>query len=189
LLGGWETSGIYTYESGVPYTVTNGLDADGIGGNFDRPDLNPSGQAGVRAVPSTTSPTGYVNPDNNGQPIDPRTAEFIVLPTGSGRTGNLGRNTERTPPTDNLNANVLKTFRLTERFRLEFRTEFYNILNHPQYGQVSVSPFGPGTSPFSAGTAGTLQANANTSTAGRFLNPTFLDGGGRVIRYQLKIVF
>ncbi|MEO7653266.1 MAG: carboxypeptidase regulatory-like domain-containing protein, partial [Bryobacteraceae bacterium] len=64
LIGGWQLSGLTTYESGVPYTVVNGQDADGLGGSgFDRPNLNPAGRAGVRAVPNATSPTGYLNPD------------------------------------------------------------------------------------------------------------------------------
>lgn len=181
-LGGWEVTGVYVYESGVPFTVTNGVDADGIGGNVDRPDGNPKGQTGVRAVPSASSSTGYINPDAGNSPIKPADAQFIVVPSGSGRTGNLGRNTERTNPTDNLNANILKRFRLTERFSLELRGEAFNVLNHPQYGQLSVSAFSPGS-------AGSLSSNATTAAPGRFLNQTFLDGGGRVLRYQLKIVF
>ncbi|HAF16283.1 MAG TPA: hypothetical protein DCK93_00505 [Blastocatellia bacterium] len=77
--------------------------------------------------------------------------------------------------------NILKRVRLTENTRIEFRTEFYNIFNHPQYGQGSVSPFSPGSTGVSA--------SVITSTAGRFLHPEFADGGGRVIRYQLKFIF
>jgi len=45
--GGWQLSGLTTYESGVPYTVVNGNDADGLGGaTYDRPNFNPAGQAG-----------------------------------------------------------------------------------------------------------------------------------------------
>jgi hypothetical protein len=81
-------------------TVTNGADADGIGGNFDRPLFNPSGTPGVRAQALASSPTGYVNPDVVGStvPIDPKTARYIGLPAFPGSanplpTGNLGRNT------------------------------------------------------------------------------------------------
>ena len=49
-------------------------------------------------------------------------------------TGNAGRNTERVPGLNNWNVNLIKNVRITERFRTEFRTEFYNIWNHPQYG-------------------------------------------------------
>ncbi len=182
IVGGWQVSGIYTYESGVPYSVSNGFDADGIGGNGDRPLFNPAGQTNVRAIPSTSSPTGYINPDNNNAPIDAGQAEFIAVAANSGRTGNLGRNTERTPPLDNLNLNAFKNIRVTEGLKMEFRAEFYNALNHPQFGQLSVSPFAPSS-------AGTLGANVATTAPGHFLNPTFLDGGQRVIRYQLKFIF
>ncbi len=183
VLGGWEVSGVTTFESGAPLTITNGVDADSIGGNLDRPDYNPFGQRGVRAVPNAGSPTGYVNPDANNAPIDPSTAEFIGLAAGSGRTGNLGRNTHLTPGTNNWNVNIMKKVKISENKRLEFRTEFFNIFNHPQYTQPSVSPFSP--------LGGTIPANVTSSVAGRFLNPNTpqSDGGGRVIRYQLKFTF
>ncbi len=182
VFGGWQVSGIYTIESGVPHTVVNGFDADGIGGANDRPNVNPNGIKGVRAVPNVASPTGYVNPDAPGSPaIDPATAQYVVLAANSGKTGNAGRNTERTPGLNNLNSNLFKNFRVSEKMRAEFRLEAYNSLNHPQLGTPSVSPFSPG--------AGSLSSNAATGLPGRFLNPTFMDGGGRVIRYQLKLVF
>ena len=186
IVGGWQISGLTTFESGVPMTVTNGVDADGIGGNFDRPMVNPSGTPGVRAQYSATSPTGYINPDATGSPaIDPNTAMFIGLPAFAGTTpastGNLGRNTLRLPGINNFDMNFLKGVRITERFQVTFRAEFYNIWNHPQYGSPSVSPFSP--------TAGNIAAAVQTSAASRFLQPQYMDGGGRVIRYQLKLIF
>jgi hypothetical protein len=65
LLGGFQLSGVSAFESGVPFTVTNGFNADGLGGT-DRPTFNPNGQRGVRAVPITTSAgcvTSYINPE------------------------------------------------------------------------------------------------------------------------------
>lgn len=195
LLGGWRVAGITTLESGVPLNVVNGVDADGLGGALDRPDLNPAGRAGVRARPSSASSTGYVNPDvfgSNGQPvpIDPSEARYIGLPEctvanlATCRTGTAGRNLARTPGLRNNNVNVFKNVRLTERLNLEFRTEFYNVLNTPQYGQFGVSPFTPQTS-----TSVTPASNVTGSLAGRFLQYQFLEGGGRVIRYQLTLRF
>ena len=78
ILGGFQISGVTTFESGVPFTISNGVDADGINGSGgDRPNLNPNGQRGVRAVPvvapatlANGSPnpnfgriTGYINTD------------------------------------------------------------------------------------------------------------------------------
>ena len=191
-LGGWQVSGVTSFESGQPFTVLNLLDADGIGGNNDRPTFNPLGQRGVRAIPvvdATGAILRYTNPET-GATIDPLTAQFIVNPAyvigGSGsvpRVGNLGRNTERSPGINNWNVNLIKRTNVSENVKVEFRTEFYNIFNHPQYLTGSVSPFSP--------TGGTVTSNANTATVGQFLNPagTTTDGGGRVIRYQLKLIF
>ena len=189
--GGWQVSGVTTFESGVPMTVTNGADADGIGGNWDRPMFNPSGTPGVRAQYSASSATKYINPDAAGSPaIDPNTAMFIGLPAFSGAstpalTGNTGRNTLRLPGINNFNVNFFKGIRIAERFRAEFRAEFYNIWNHPQYGVGSVGPFAPNSN----SQIGNIAAAVQTSAAGRFLQPQFMDGGARVIRYQLKLVF
>jgi hypothetical protein len=188
VLGGWQLAGLTTYESGVPYTVVNGQDADGLGGStYDRPNLNPSGRPGVRAVPNAASPTGYVNPDNGNLPIDPAEARYIGITnnTGARRTapGYLGRNTQRGPGLKNWDVNVSKNIRLTERFQLQFRTEFYNIFNTPMYGKVSESPFAPSQN------AQTIGASVFNSQPGLFLNETAQDGGGRVIRWQLRLHF
>ena len=192
LLGGFQISGVTTFESGVPLTVVNGQDADSIGGNLDRPDFNPSGQPGVRAVPAiaTATPNAckvaagtlfYTNPDAGGACINPATAQYIGLLAGTGRRGSLGRNTLRTPGQNNWNLNILKRVNVGEGKFFELRTEFYNVFNHPQYGTASVSPFSPGSTG--------VPANVFTSAGGQFLHPEFSDGGGRVIRYQLKFSF
>ncbi|MEZ5354810.1 MAG: TonB-dependent receptor [Bryobacteraceae bacterium] len=183
--GGWAVAGITTFESGVPFNVANGLNADGIGGSGDRPIYNPNGERNVRAVPRASSPTGYINPDAGNAPIDPARAEFIGLPAQSGPdpapTGNLGRNVRRTPGINNWDVTLTKSVRVAEGLHLQFRTEFFNFFNHPQYGSPSVSPFSPGE--------GTFPSSVNTSGAGQFMNLTLADGGGRVVRYQLKLVF
>lgn len=180
LFGGFQLSGITTFESGVPFTVGNGFDSDGVGGALDRPTFNPNGQRGVRAVPVVNAQgfiTGYINPENN-QSIDPNTAQFIVNPTfvpglpGSQvRVGNLGRNTERSKGIRNFDMTLLKRTRFSESIFVEGRIEAFNVFNHPQFGSGD--------------------SVANASSTGLFLqpiNPT-TSGGGRVIRYQVKLVF
>ncbi len=191
VIGGWQISGVTTFESGVPFTVGNGLDANGVAGNNDRPNFNPNGRPGVRAVPvvdNTGAITGYTNPDANNAVIDPSTARYIGLPAfnpsqpnSRQRTGTLGRNTERTKGINNFDFSLQKQIRMTESTSLQFRAEVFNIFNHPQYGTASISPF----SPTSAGPSATVF----TSPTGRFLQPQFGDGGGRVIRYLLKLTF
>lgn len=198
LLGGFQLSGVTTFESGVPYSVLNGFDSDGISG-ANRPDYNPNGQRGVRAVPVTDANNFilyYINPEivtarnAAGAPIDyaridPSTAQFIVNPTyvpglpGSVvRVGTLGRNTERTPFVYNTNLTLMKRTRFGERIALEARTEMFNAFNQPQF-------------PFRTAGTDLVTNNANSMTQGFFLNPDTVNtsGGGRTIRYQLKLVF
>lgn len=186
VIGGWQISGVTTFEAGVPFTVSNGLDADGFGGaGNDRPDYNPGGRPGVRAVVSTTSPTGYVNPDAANAPIAASDATYIQRPTctlaDGCRAGNLGRNTLRSPGINNFNANFQKDTAVNERVHIQLRGEFFNLFNRPQYGVTNGSAFAPGL--------GTLNANVQTALGTRFLNPVFQDGGGRVVRFQLKVLF
>jgi Carboxypeptidase regulatory-like domain/TonB-dependent Receptor Plug Domain len=192
ILGGFQISGVTIFESGVPFTVTNGLESDGIAGT-NRPNHNPNGQRGVRALPVVNAQgviLSYINPDAGNAAIDPNTAEFIINPTFTfgqtgavQRIGSLGRNTGRSPGSNNFDINIQKTTRISESVKLQFRTEFYNAFNHPQFTQGSVSPFTPG--------GGTIGNNANTALPGRFLNPDTpnSDGGGRTIRYQIKLLF
>ncbi len=213
VLGGFQFSGVTTFESGVPFTVFNILDADGIGGGNDRPTYNPNGQRGVRAVPlvepqflpgpgNVPNPNygaiiGYVNPEiiirfipcsTPGctptpvySPIDPNTAQFIVnpayiagAPRSIVRVGNLGRNTERSPSVYNTNLTLLKRTRISERIFFEARAELFNAFNKPNFPS-----------------AGTILSSANSLTQGLFLNPDTIttSGGGRVTRYQVKLVF
>jgi hypothetical protein len=198
-LGGWQITGVTTFESGVPFTVSNGVDADGIGGSgTDRPNINPQGQRGVRAVPVVNSQgfiTGYVNPDAGNAPIDPATAFYIAnpafvagLPGSVARVGSAPRNSERTPGTNLWNMNFMKKTHISETKTIEFRTEFYNIFNHPNFGQGSVSPFSPPGNPSGANFVG---SNTTGSASDVFLKPNsrLSDGGGRVIRYQIKFIF
>ncbi len=184
LIGGWQVSGVTTLEAGVPYTVLNGLDADGYGGTGnDRPDYNPNGRPGVRA--QITAAGTYINPDAANAPILASEAMYIqratcTAPNGC-RPGNLGRNTLRSPGQANFNVNFQKDTRITERVHLQFRTEMFNIFNHPQYGSSNASAFAPGV--------GSLSSNLQSTLGTRFLNPVYGDGGSRVVRFQLKILF
>ncbi|MBM3787237.1 MAG: TonB-dependent receptor [Acidobacteria bacterium] len=185
-LGGWQVTGFWSFESGVPLTVTNGVDADGLGGSLDRPDYNPSGRPGVRAVPCAASATGFCNPDAANAAINPSDAMYVGLPAFTGndpkRTGTLGRGTLRTPGVKNLDGTIAKTFRLTERIGMNFRAEVFNFINTPQYGFGNVSPF-------MANVPVTIQSSITGAPAGRFLQPQFADGGGRVMRYQIRLTF
>jgi hypothetical protein len=88
--------------------------------------------------------------------------------------GTLGRNTERSPSVYNTNLTLLKRTRITEKVFFEARTELFNAFNQPNFPN-----------------SGTIASSANGLTQGLFLNPDTpsTSGGGRVIRYQVKLIF
>ncbi len=169
-LGGWEIAGITTFQTGTPYTIVNGADrnGDGLAGG-DRPDIgNPNAPRNTRATISATCSTGFLNPDT-GQCVN-RNDVYVVQGTGFPGPTTLGRNTERTSKVNNFDWSLFKTFRLTERFRLEYRLESFNIFNHQQFTNV------PGRS-----VVGSL--------SGEFGNFELTNGGGRDMRMGLKLIF
>jgi hypothetical protein len=66
---------------------------------------------------------------------------------------------------------------------LQLKGEFFNVFNTPQYGTVSVGPFHPSQN------AQSIAANVNTSQPGVFANASSVDGGGRVVRWQMRLDF
>ena len=155
VVGGWQIAGVTTFESGLPYTVFNGVDTDGIAGALERAGFNPNGTEGVRARPNVATaanpgPTGtpigtvfYTNPDDrsrtlSGSPaeqfIDPNSAQWVINPAfgivapGIVRFTPMGRNSARTPGTNVFNMNFQKGTRITESVNIEFRTEILQYL-------------------------------------------------------------
>jgi len=125
ILGGWETSGIVTAQSGFPYTInlrgdTAGVGA-GTGGIFVRPIAAP-GQT-YQLSDSQKSTSRYFN-----------TGAFLT--PAAGTFGNVGRNTVIGPGMLNVDAVVVRHFRVKEGLDLQFRAEFFNALNHPNFSLV-----------------------------------------------------
>ncbi len=112
LLGGWNTAGILTFQTGNWYTVEDS------NANFANSDGN-------------QNPDLIGNP--NGRPCVPgtlfNTCAFANPPLGS--LGNAGINIVQEPGVIAWDMSLLKNFRLTESKSLQFRAEFFNILNHP----------------------------------------------------------
>ncbi|MBI3949033.1 MAG: TonB-dependent receptor [Acidobacteria bacterium] len=116
VLGGWSLSTLGEFRSGVPFSVVAGFGITGVGdavGIPDRPNI-------LRANPVV----GRVD-----RWFDPR-AYALQQP---GRLGNAPRNSVRGPDFKKLDFSLIKKFRATEEVGVEFRAEFFNILNHPNY--------------------------------------------------------
>ena len=117
VLGEWQLNGIVSYFGSTPIDITSGVNTLGTGGNAgQRPDLVP----GVPIYLDTGDPTLHLNP-----------AAFALPPPG--RNGNLGRGAVRGKPLTNVDFSVNKNWTLRERLGLQFRAEFFNIFNHPNF--------------------------------------------------------
>ena len=134
LIGGWQLGGIATLQSGFPFTlycgsgsVQNGGDncyPDNLGGNSNLPD-------------SQRGPQRWFNTGNFVNRInDPSLPQY--------RFGNNARNNVIGPPIVDVDFSVFKDFHFTETRLLEFRSEFFNLLNHPIFGQPNTTVGTPG---------------------------------------------
>ncbi|MBC7927696.1 MAG: TonB-dependent receptor [Bryobacteraceae bacterium] len=121
LIGGWSMNGIYTFQSGEPFTVRSGV----FSHNF-------TAQSRAALAPGQSLPQSQLQ-DKQGVvgPVFFQNADAFALPA-PGELG-IGRNVFQGPKYWNIDASVAKAFAITERVRLVFRTEFFNALNHPNF--------------------------------------------------------
>ena len=130
LIGNWRWTTSYTYESPEFATATSGLDSN-LNGDAagDRNVVNPAGDpkkgSDIRPLTNSAGATvAYLA-------TDPR-AMYIKAGLGAFPTG--GRNTLPTNPTNNFDMSFAKIFNVRgENQKIEFRGDFGNIFNHPQY--------------------------------------------------------
>lgn len=155
LVSGWQLGFVTQAQSGNPITP---LVPETIGGIrlFLRPDVS-----------------GAVQTTGNYKQWFVNKAQFTAPCTaGVCSPGNLGRNSIVGPTFVNTDFSVIKTTKVNERFSVEFRSEMFDIFNHPNFGD-------PGT------TVGSSSFGTITST--RF--PTGDFGSSRQIQFALKLLF
>jgi hypothetical protein len=109
----------------------------------------------------------------------------VIVPPEFGQFGTMGRNTFRGPRLDNWDFSLVKTTKITERFDIQLRAEFFNILNHPHFA----NPFSGGSlgnvDPSVPSTFGFASATPDVAAA----NPVIGTGGARNIQLGLKLRF
>lgn len=118
VFGEWQLGGILTAQSGSGLTITAGKDQSMTGLNRDRGYLN-AGQEQYSSTGCGTTPgcTAWLNK-----------AAFTLPATGT--FGNLGKNALQGPGMVVIDANLSKNFSLNERWKIQLRGEFFNVLNH-----------------------------------------------------------
>lgn len=125
ILGGWQISGITQLQSGFPFTINISGDTAGIGGGTGGILIRPN------AVPGQTY---YLEPEQRSTARFFNTGAFALTP--SFQFGNVGRNTVIGPGLFNVDTTIARNFALGERVKLQFRTEFFNLLNTPNHSIV-----------------------------------------------------
>jgi hypothetical protein len=129
IFGGWEIGGIAVMQAGLPFTVTVAGSPSNTGAGSRANAI-----AGANPYPSSRSINLWFDP-----------AAFSTPPAFT--WGTLGRNTLNAPSLYNFDFSVAKKFQFAEARELQFRAEFFNGLNHPQFGlpNATVGVGGAGT--------------------------------------------
>ena len=119
--GGWQISSIFTLQSGMPFSVSMATSTDNTG-TFQRPNRVCDGNlpSGQRSIKDWYNLSCFVPPPTN-------------------TFGNTGRNVLIGPGLETWDLGADKDFRITERFGLQFRAEFFNALNHANFGLPNAS--------------------------------------------------
>jgi Carboxypeptidase regulatory-like domain/TonB-dependent Receptor Plug Domain len=184
LLGGWQYSGIATFATGTPLTVTNGTtygDNAGVGnsvGTGSYPD--------VIGKPSTGIPPASQANSGSYSKFFYNPAAF-ALPTGL-TFGDAGRNFLRNPGRVNFDMALFKHFAIKESMAFEFRAEAFNVFNHPEWSGYSGSMSCTGGPNNSAGDPSCLlQSSQGGAGANLFeVNSAHL---ARILQLGAKFIF
>ncbi len=146
--GDWNISSIVSLISGAPFNATAGGDVANVGGGSQRAERMGNPYDGIQQ-----GRTAWINKASFATP-----AQYTF--------GNEGRNDLVGPTYKDLDFNAFKNFRFTERLTAQFRAEFFNILNHTNYGNPT--------------------NNVQSSSFGQILTS---NGSGRQIQFALKLIF
>ncbi|MGA2329391.1 MAG: TonB-dependent receptor [Bryobacteraceae bacterium] len=158
-VSGWKVSAVTILQTGAPFSVycsqafiavrnasgaivgNNGCDFNANAKNYDRPDTPAFGNTKTGFSRSNYQFPNYIF-----------SASDFPKPA-LGHDGTLGRNTFRGPGYADTDLNVTKMFRITERTRVEFRGEFFNVFNRVNLGgmitDMNSTRFGSATTAFS----------------------------------------
>jgi hypothetical protein len=170
ILGGWTTNFILTLQDGQPFTVPCTVTtAAGVGCNaLLVPGQNPIG--GKHNVDQWLNPAAFAN-----APVATTVGQSDLSPLGGAPTPVVG------PGFHRFDFSLFKSFQTTERTRLEFRAEFFNLTNHPNFSN-------PGFQGIYYG-APVLDFSGNPSHFGRITATRDNPNDPREIQFALKFYF
>ena len=135
LISGWQMNGVMVFQTGQPFTVA-------LPGEFDNSNTGIANLGfGAGDRPNVAGNPLLSNPD----PQRWFNTEAFTMPA-FGTFGNAGRNIISGPPLRNMNVSLLKDTPLGEAATLQFRAEFFNVMNTPNFGLPNIFFGTPGFS-------------------------------------------
>ena len=129
-LGGWQTTGLFSVQSGGPLTIVAGKDQSNTGINQDRAVISGTPYGSAACLTATTC-VSYLN-----------TSSFSLPAVGG--FGNVGKGLLVGPRLINLDAGFVKILPIRERLQVQLRVEFFNIFNHANFNNPNNSVSGAG---------------------------------------------
>jgi hypothetical protein len=147
LLSGWAISGVTTFQSGTPFSIFDSSAGTGFLGQGSTPLLGASLAPGATVASGMTSGdihkriNGYLNPTAFTPaallyPAAQCASDSNFCTTGF---GDLGRNIYHGPFQQNWDASILKYFKISEHQELRFAADFFNVWNHTNFGNPTVT--------------------------------------------------
>jgi hypothetical protein len=169
-VSGWGVDGITTFQRGFPlkisYSGSTPLEAANLGVSNIRPDVVPGcSKAGPRSLTEWFNIGCFVTPPDYGPGTESRVDSSL-----------------RGPGINNFDFAVFKRTNIGEKMGIEFRTEFFNLFNHPYFSMPATgcgSPIAAAGSPCTTGAFGTI----NSTVQGGVASPE------RLIQFALKFIF
>jgi hypothetical protein len=142
VLGGWEPGGIFTAETGVPFTPLIGGDPLGLNSQDPWAYPNRLSGPGCKSAVNPGNPDNYVKLNCFAVPmatpaIAAQCTPFSSVPGSCANLlGNVGRNSVVGPGLQDFDFSLMKNTyvtRISENFDVQFRAEFFNVLNRPNF--------------------------------------------------------
>ena len=131
VLDNWQVSGIASFVRGQPYGITLNTGGYDLTGGSDGPRALITGNPGLpwskRGVLAYLNTNAISPPAKNAPNSSGQYSTFV---------GNAGKDVFRGPGTNNWDVAMFKNIPIKERVTIQFRTEFYNLLNHPSFNSV-----------------------------------------------------
>ena len=193
IIGGWQFNGIFSYQSGEPYSINSGARTANLGHNSTALVVGPNIPGGdLKFVSGIEGPVMYQTGSFVTAPLnDPHlncqnvtgTQTYFCIPA-PGQQGS-GRNLWQGPQFWNLDAGLTKNFNITERFKAQLRAEFFNVLNHPNFD----NPRNASTGSPTVTSALFAQTCCVTASLASSANVNAVGEQPRVLQLGLKITF